>query len=133
MHRLIVTLSAILLITMAASADARGRGGQGGKGNGGYGGVDRQAQFQQELNLSDKQISQMQEIRLNGGTRDEIHSVLNDEQRAMVEERRSEMNGRGGRGGRGGRDGDGRGRGNGQGYGQGYGNPQAGTEDANNG
>ena len=112
MQRLIVALSALLLITRAASLEARGRGGQGGpsgKGYGGNGGVDRQARFQQELNLSDEQISQMQEIRLNGGSREEIHSVLNDEQRALVNERRGEMKGRGGRGG------NGRGRGNGQG------------------
>lgn len=119
MQRLFIILSALLLISMAASADARGKGGQGGKGYGGNGGVNRQAQFQQELNLSDEQISQMQAIRLNGGTREEMHSVLNDEQRAMVEARRSEMKGRGGRGG------NGRGRGNGQGFG----NAQADTQD----
>lgn len=129
MQRLIVILSALFLISMAASADARGRGGQGGpggKGYGGNGGVDRQAEFQQKLNLSDEQISQMHEIRLNGGTREEMHGVLNDEQRALVNERRSEMQGRGGRGGRGV---NGRGRGNGQGFG----NSQADAEDANGG
>lgn len=115
MHRLIVTLSIVLLIAMAASADARGRGGQGGPGvkgfSGGNGGVERQAQFQQELNLSDEQISQMRKIRQNGGSREQIHSVLDDKQRAMVNERRSEMKDRGGRGG------NGQGRGNGQFFG----------------
>ena len=127
MRRLFVILSALFLISMAASADARGRGGQGGKGYGGHGGVDRQAQFQQKLNLSDEQISQMQEIRLNGGTRDEIHGVLSDEQRALVNEHRGQMKGRGGRGSR---DGSGNGR-RGRGNGQGFGNSQADTEDAN--
>jgi len=122
MQRLIVIIGSVLLITMAASVDARGKGGQGGPGAkghaGGYGGVDRQAQFQQKLNLSDEQISQMQEIRQNGGTREEIHAVLSDEQRAMVTEHRSEMNGRGGRGGQ---------RGNGR---QGRGNPVFDAEQA---
>lgn len=117
MQKLIIILSAVLLITMAASADARGRGGQGGPGakglGAGNGGSDRRAQFQQQLNLSDEQVSQMREIRQNGGSRDEIHAVLNDEQRAMVNEHRSEMTGRGGRGGQ---------RGNGHGR-QGRGNP----------
>lgn len=127
MHRLIVTLSIALLLAMAASADARGRGGQGGPGakgfSGGYGSVERQTQFQQELNLSDEQISQMRKIRQNGGSREEAHTVLNDKQRAMLDARRSEMNGRGGRGG------NGRGRGNGQGFG----NAQADTADPNGG
>ena len=57
MQRLVVILSALFLITMAASVDARGKGGPSGKGYGGYGGgIDRQAQFQQKLNLSDEQI-----------------------------------------------------------------------------
>ena len=65
----------------------------------------------------------MQEIRLNGGTREEIHRVLNDEQRALVNDHRGDRKGRGGRGG------NGRGRGNGQGFG----NSQADAEDANGG
>lgn len=132
MQKFIVILSALFLITMAASADARGRGGQGGsggKGFGGNGGVDRQAQFQQKLDLSDEQIAQMQEIRLNGGTREEMHSVLSDEQRALVNEHRGEMKGRGGRGGR---DGNGYGR-MGRGDGRGFGNTQSDAEDANSG
>lgn len=123
MQRFMTILSALLLIAMAVTADARGRGGQDGKGYGGSGGIDRQAQFQQKLNLSDEQISQMREIRLNGGTREEMHSVLNDKQRALVNEHRGEMKGRRGRGG------NGRGRGNGPGYG----NPQADAEGANGG
>lgn len=132
MQRLSVILSALLLISMAATADARGRGGQGGsggKGFGGHGGVDRQAQFQQKLDLSDEQIAQMQEIRLNGGTREEIHSLLSDEQRALVDEHCGQMKGRGGRGGR---DGNSYGR-MGRGDGRGFGNSQPDAEDANSG
>ncbi len=101
MQRFIVILSSILLIAVAASADARGRGGQGGAGGKGYGGVDRQAQFQEKLNLSQEQISQMQTIRQNGGTREDIHGVLSEQQRAMVNEHRSGMSGQRGRSGNG--------------------------------
>ena len=103
MQRFIAILSSILLIAVAASADARGRGGQGGiggKGYGAYGGVDQQAQFQKKLNLSQEQISQMQTLRQNGGSREEIHSVLTDQQRAMVNEHRSNMSGQRGREGK---------------------------------
>jgi Spy/CpxP family protein refolding chaperone len=129
MQKLIVVISSLFLIVIATSVDARNRGGQGGKGHGGYGGVDRQAQFQQKLDLSDEQISQMQEIRLNGGTREEMHSVLSEEQRALVNEHRGQMKGLGGRGSR---DGNGNGR-RGRGNGQGFGNSQAEAEGANGG
>jgi Spy/CpxP family protein refolding chaperone len=51
--------------------------------------------MQKELGLSDEQMQQMRSIRENGGSREEMHAVLNDEQRATVEERRANRQGRG--------------------------------------
>ncbi len=45
--------------------------------------------MRQHLNLSDEQVSQMREIRQNGGSREEVHAVLTDEQRTQLEEHRA--------------------------------------------
>ncbi len=59
----------------------------------------RIARMQEHLGLSDEQMRQMREIRENGGSREEIFAVLNDEQRALMDERRGQMKGHGGQDG----------------------------------
>ena len=48
----------------------------------------RMTRMQENLGLSDEQMQQMQQIREQGGGREEMHAVLTDEQRATVEARR---------------------------------------------
>lgn len=57
---------------------------------------DRMARMQKHLGLSDDQVSQMKEIRANGGSREEMRSVLNDDQRAQMREYRKNHKGKGG-------------------------------------
>ena len=66
------------------------------------GGGDRMARMQEHLGLSDEQMQQMREIRLNGGSREDIRAILTDEQRAIMEEHRAQRRqGQGGRQGHG--------------------------------
>jgi Spy/CpxP family protein refolding chaperone len=90
----------VLALWFAASSSfAAGQGGKdGSKGQRGSG--DRAARMQKELGLSDEQMQQMRSIRENGGSREEMRAVLNDEQRAIVEERRAKRQGQG-KGGKG--------------------------------
>ena len=73
-----------LLFTVAA------QGGEANKGQGGERGGDRLARMQQHLGLSDDQVSQIRDIRANGGGREEVSQVLTEEQRTQLEEHRSE-------------------------------------------
>ena len=84
-------MPSILLLAMAAAAAETGQDkkGQGTRGNG-----PRMQHMQQALNLSDEQVSQIREIRANGGGRDEVRAVMNDEQRAMMDEHRANRQGR---------------------------------------
>ncbi len=75
--------------------------------NEGNRGGDRMARMQEQLGLSDEQMKQIREIRENGGGREEMRAVFTDEQRALMKERRGQMEGSGGKG----RGGKGRGHG----------------------
>lgn len=117
-------LPSILLLAMTAAAAEAGQGqnGQGRQGNG-----PRMQHMQQALNLSDEQVSQIRDIRANGGGRDEVRAVLNDEQRAMMDEHRANRQGR--------ENGARRGPGyaNGEGYRGGRNQPQAESDTENSG
>jgi hypothetical protein len=93
---LTVTLSLLLTATSAWAERPEGGQGQGKRG-------DRMARMQEHLGLSDSQVSQMKEIRANGGNREEMRSVLNDDQRTQMQEYRKNHKGKGGRGGEGNR------------------------------
>ena len=86
----IVTGGALL----ASAAMAEDRQGQG-RG-------DRMARMQQHLELSDDQVSEIRSIRENGGSRDDVRAILNDTQRAQLDEHRANHRGRHGEGKRGG-------------------------------
>jgi Spy/CpxP family protein refolding chaperone len=60
---------------------------------------DRMAQMQKNLGLSDEQVAQIRQIRDNGGSKEEIHAVLTDEQLTLMKNRRAEMKGQGRKGG----------------------------------
>ena len=49
--------------------------------------------MQEHLGLSDEQLQQMQEIRAQGGTREEMHAVLTEEQQAKIKERHKNRHG----------------------------------------
>jgi Spy/CpxP family protein refolding chaperone len=116
MKKTITGIVFFALITTAVHAASEGvEEGQGPKMRGGGNGQ-RMAHFQQALGLSDEQVAQIHEIRQNGGGRDEVRSVLTDEQRALMDEHRANRQGRGGQG---------RGPGRGYGYGPGPANPPA--------
>lgn len=87
--KLIMPSILLLAISAAAAETGQGKQGQGKQGNG-----PRMQHMQQALNLSDEQVSQIREIRSNGGGRDEVRAVLNDEQRAMMDEHRANRQGR---------------------------------------
>ena len=109
------TLSSILLLALVAATAEAGQGkGQGNRGNG-----PRMQHMQQALNLSDEQVAQIHDIRANGGGRDDVRAVLNEEQRAMMDQHRASRQGQ--------ENGARRGQGyaNGQGYRGGRGRPQS--------
>ena len=54
----------------------------------------RVARMKEHLNLSDEQVQQMQEIREQGGTREDMHAVLTDEQRTQLEQARARHKGK---------------------------------------
>ena len=58
-------------------------------------GGDRIARMQQHLGLSDEQVAEMREIRENGGTREAMHAVLTDDQRAQLDQMRQAHGGMG--------------------------------------
>lgn len=47
---------------------------------------EHRARLQQELELSDEQIQQMQDIREQGGSREDMHAILTEEQREKAEQ-----------------------------------------------
>ena len=77
-----VLTSAALLTSAVMAEDHGGRRG------------DRLARMQEHLQLTDEQVAQIRSIRENGGSRDEVHAVLNDTQRAQLEEHRANHRGR---------------------------------------
>lgn len=46
--------------------------------------------MREDLDLSDEQVAEMRRIREEGGGREEMQAVLNDEQRAKLEEKRGQ-------------------------------------------
>lgn len=61
------------------------RGGPGGRGP-------KMERMKAQLGLSDEQVAQMREIRDNGGNREDMRAVLTEEQRALLEQHRTEYN-----------------------------------------
>ena len=110
MKQLIVIASTLFLVLSATTVMAKGN--QGGNRQGNPGNGNRGVQMQQMLGLSDGQMTQMREIRRNGGSREDMHSVFTNEQRATMEKYRSQNRSQG----------KGYGYGRGRGYQQGYGN-----------
>lgn len=72
--------------------------GEPGHRSGGQTHEERRARMQQALGLTEAQMEEMREIRENGGTREDMHAVLTEEQRATLEEMRANRQARGGHG-----------------------------------
>ncbi len=93
--KLIVYLSAAMLFAAGTSWAGDGTRGQGGGQGMGRGPAGRDApqqrmqRMQEHLGLSDAQVEQMREIRESGGGREDMRSVLTDEQRAKIDEHRA--------------------------------------------
>ena len=86
MKTLITLALSLLLASGGAFAEEgaeKGPGGAKGKGKGDRSG-ERMARMQEHLGLSDEQMSQMQEIRANGGSREEMRAVLTEEQQEKM-------------------------------------------------
>jgi len=94
MKRLIVSMLFLNLLVATAHAGPNQNGDRQGRSGSG----DRMARMQQNLGLSDEQMTQMREIREHGGSREEMRAVLTDEQRAIMGERRSHSKGQRGYG-----------------------------------
>lgn len=73
--------AALLSVALVAGSGVALAGG--GKGPGGM------AHMQEALDLTDEQVKEMRRIRESGGTREEVHAVLTDEQRAKAESMRA--------------------------------------------
>lgn len=61
-------------------------------------GGDRLARMQKNLDLSDKQVTQLREIRQRDGSREELRAVFTDEQWALMQERRRQAKSQKGKG-----------------------------------
>ena len=96
--KLIILLSAAMLFAAGTSWAGDGTRGQGGGKGMGRGGDPQQRvqRMQKHLGLSDAQVEQMREIRESGGAREDMRSVLTDEQRAKIDEHRALREERGG-------------------------------------
>jgi Spy/CpxP family protein refolding chaperone len=92
MRTLIISvISMAFLVAAAQAGQGQGQGQrQGGDRQGKPGGENRMARMQENLGLSDEQVSQMKEIRQNGGSREEMRSILTEDQRATMDQRRAE-------------------------------------------
>jgi len=82
--------SALLVVGVAMAEDQAGKGGRGGGRNP----EERLARMQEHLQLSDDQVAEIRSIRENGGKREDIRAVLNDTQRAQMEEHRAKRRGK---------------------------------------
>jgi Spy/CpxP family protein refolding chaperone len=90
----------VIAITSSPITVAEGDRHQGGKqGDGGR----RAAHMQEQFGVTDDQLSQMREIRENGGGREEVRAVLTDDQRSQMQQWRQE-NPQGSKGGKSPRD-----------------------------
>ena len=112
MNRALISLLVMALAASSVQAQSSGKGQ--GQGMRGPGQGPRMQHMQQALGLSQEQVDQIRSIRQNGGGRDEIRAVLNEEQRATMDEHRAARQGQGGPGKRGNRQGRGHGHGAGQ-------------------
>ena len=95
MKRLVIT---VMILTLTA-ATAYAQPGPNGDRPGQRAGAERMGRMQEDLGLSEAQAEQIRQIRENGGSREEIHAVLTEEQRELVKDRRSQGRGQMGRGG----------------------------------
>lgn len=93
MNKCWITTLCVLLMTSPVMADKGKKGGRQGGPDGGQ----RLAKMQQVLGLSDEQVTQMREIRENGGSRKDMRAILTDDQKAIMDERRAEHRARRGK------------------------------------
>lgn len=87
MKTLVITLGLLLAPITVLAEPPEGR--QGGDR------AQHRARMQQELGLSEEQVQQMREIREQGGSREDMQSILTDEQQGKMQEMRA--NNKGGR------------------------------------
>ena len=86
----------LALISGTAAVLAEKEGGRQGANGGQPGNPEQRMQrMQQHLGLSDSQMSQMREIRENGGSREDMRAVLSDEQRSTLQKHRAQRGGKG--------------------------------------
>jgi hypothetical protein len=84
MNKLLIgLLSLTLTSSLALAQPPEGKGQKGDPEK-------RMQRMQERLGLSDEQMSQMREIKANGGGREEMRGVLTDEQRAKAKEMRKQ-------------------------------------------
>lgn len=74
----------VALALVSTTAMAEGKGGPHG------GGKKHMSRMQQELGLTEDQVTQMREIRQSGGSKEEVQAVLTPEQQAKANELRTE-------------------------------------------
>jgi Spy/CpxP family protein refolding chaperone len=82
----------IILGLALASSLALAEKPEGGRGKGDP--EQRMQRMQKHLDLSDEQVSQIRDIRANGGGREEIRGVLTEDQQARVREHRQQRKAR---------------------------------------
>ena len=83
-----VFILTLVLALASAVAMSQGKGGPHG------GGKKHMVHMQQELGLTQEQIAEMKEIRERGGSKEELHAVLTEEQQVKARELRSERQAR---------------------------------------
>jgi len=103
LKHIIVIFMLVTLLDATASAGHKeyselqhNDGDHQGQGEGRRGGGDRMARMQERLGLSDDQVSQMQEVRERGGSREDMRAVLTDDQRAQMDAHRAQRKRQGG-------------------------------------
>ena len=82
----------IILGLALASSMALAEKPDGGRGKGNP--EQRMQRMQKHLDLSDEQVSQIREIRANGGGREEIHGLLTEDQQRKLHEHRQQRKAR---------------------------------------
>jgi len=94
MKRLFICTLLLMSLSVTGYAQSERQGAQQGQGQSkGQGqkqsrGGDHLVRMQKNLGLTDQQVTQMRQIRENGGSREEMRTVLTDEQRVLMQERR---------------------------------------------
>ena len=90
---LTIVLGLALASSMAlADKSEGGRSPEGGRGKGDP--EQRMQRMQKHLDLSDEQVTQMREIRANGGGREEMRGVLTEDQQTKAREHRQKRKAR---------------------------------------